>query len=168
MGESSLAAQHELEVCRAADTGSGSFSLDYRVLLKASPERVFQALTEEVHHWWPHTYRDNPRSIVLEPQVGGRFMELWDSQGRGVLLGQVEIFDPPTTLRVRGAIGMNLAVDVVYTITLSEQDGGTLLHEAARVSGETSERLREGMRKGTETEYGEHLRAWVEQGIALR
>jgi hypothetical protein len=107
--------------------------------------------------------------VVLEPQLGGRFMELWDKAGAGVVYGHVEIYDPPRTLRIRGSVGMNLAVNVMWTLTLEvTASGGTLLRELARVSGETSERLREGMRKGTEDEYGVHLRNWLEQGIALR
>jgi len=168
MTEQAAANTQALDVCTAADTGSGSFSLDYRVRLNAPPERVFKALTDEVQQWWPHTYNDNPAAIVLEPQLGGRFMELWDSEGRGVLLGRVEIFDPPKVLRVRGSIGMNLAVDVVYTVTLEEMEGGTLLHEAARISGEVSERLKSGMRNGTESESGVHLRNWVERGESIR
>lgn len=155
-------------VCTATPS-EGGFVLDYQLELAAPPERVFHALTQEAGRWWPHTYRKEPQAVVLEARLGGRFMELWDDAGAGVVYGHVEIYDPPQMLRIRGSVGMNLAVNVMWTLTLeATASSGTLLRELARVSGETSERLREGMRKGTEAEYGTHLRNWLEQGIALR
>ena len=146
----------------------GAFEIDYQIWLNATPERVFTALTDEVNHWWPHTYKDDPLRIVIEPFVGGRFWEQFDESGRGVLYANVEVFDPPTTLRFRGAIGMNRAIQVVFTITLEAQDGGTVLRELTHVAGEVSERLQQGMTKGTEEEYAVHLRAWLEQGVSIR
>lgn len=155
-------------ICSALDT-EGGFALDYSLRLEATPERVFTALTAEAGRWWPHTYKQEPQAVVLEAWLGGRFMEQWDAEGSGVVYGHVEVYDPPRTLRIRGSVGMNLAVNVMWTVTLeAAADGGTLLREQARISGETSARLREGMRKGTEDEYGVHLRNWLEQGVALR
>ncbi len=159
-------AQTSLEVCSVADF-DGGFSLDYSIRLEAPRERVFTALTDEIHHWWPHTFNDKPYRIILEPQIGGRFMEHFDESGRGVLYGLVEIFDPPAMLRIRGSVGMGRAVNVFWTVTLKEEDGSTLLREQCRVSGDTSAGLREGMRRGTEAEY-ETLRQWIEAGTAIR
>jgi uncharacterized protein YndB with AHSA1/START domain len=155
-----------LEVCTAL-AANGAVTLDYSIQLAASPERVFAALTTEVERWWPHTMRERPHGIVLEPQLGGRFMELWDANGSGALYGHVEIYEPPRLLRIRGSVGMALAVNVMWTVSLAESAGGTLLREVAHISGEVSDRLAEGMRGGTETEY-QALRAWLEQGTALR
>lgn len=155
-----------LEVCTAEDF-EGGFELDYSIRLQAPRERVYQALTEEIHRWWPHTTREQPHRIVLEPQIGGRFMELYDDSGRGVLYGVVEIYDPPATLRIRGSVGMGRAVNLFWTVTLKDENGASLLREQCRVSGDTNERLREGMRRGTEEEY-EVLKRWVEEGVALR
>jgi len=162
-----LVQDYELEVCTATDT-NGGFALDYRIELAAPPERVFAALTSEIGRWWPHTWRADAQAVVLEPQLGGRFMELWDDAGAGVVYGHVEVYAPPHTLRIRGSVGMNLAVNVMWTITLEERNGTTMLREVARVSGETTERLKAGMRKGTEEEYGVHLRNWLAAGTALR
>ncbi|MCC7477269.1 SRPBCC domain-containing protein [bacterium] len=151
----------------AARPFEGGFELDYSLRLAAPRERVFAAMTDEVHHWWPHTVREQPHRIVLESQIGGRFMELFDEQGRGVLYGLVEIFDPPAMLRIRGSVGMGRAVNLQWTVTLSDEGGSTLLREQCRVSGDISDTLREGMRKGTETEY-EALRQWIEAGTAIR
>lgn len=153
-------------VCSATDFEQG-FELDYGIVLSASPERVFRALTDEVHRWWPHTMRENPHRIVLEPQIGGRFMELYDEQGSGALYGLVEIYEPPTTLRIRGSVGMGLAVNLLWTVTLTPAGEGCRVRELCRVSGDTSQRMREGMRRGTEAEY-EILKRWVETGEALR
>jgi hypothetical protein len=161
------ASADELGVCQATES-SGGFVLDYRIHYAALPERVFAALTSEVGRWWPHTWKDDALAVVLEPRLGGSFMELWDEAGAGVVYGHVEVYDPPRCLRIRGSVGMNLAVNVMWTVTLEAQAGGTLLRELARISGETSPRLMEGMRRGTEEEYGVHLRAWLEQGTALR
>src|SRR5690606_363704 len=103
----------EIVESRMPEAGS-AFEIDYQIWLNADPARVFRALTEEVHQWWPHTYSENPHRIVVEGFVGGRFWEQFDDSGRGVLYAHVEVWDPPTTLRFRGAVGMGRAVNVVF------------------------------------------------------
>ena len=151
----------------AAEVTDGGFELDYSIQINATRQRVFDALTTDVHRWWPHTVSETPHQIVLEPQIGGRFMELFDDAGRGVLYGVVEIYDPPATLRIRGSVGMGRAVNLFWTITLEDTGGGCRVREQCRASGDTTERLMEGMRRGTEEEY-EVLRRWVEEGVAVR
>lgn len=163
-----LDAARQLEVCSSRAADGGGFEFEYAIVLKAAPERVFTALTDEVGRWWPHTHYASPHSIVLEPQIGGRFMELRDAAGHGVLYGHVEIYDPPHTLRIRGTVCMEVAANMLWTLRLAEHAGGTLLTESCRISGQVSERMRAGVCKGTEAEYGVHLRNWLERGEALR
>jgi uncharacterized protein YndB with AHSA1/START domain len=161
-------ATRTLGVCEATPIDSGAFSLDFSIRIGGSVERVFEAVSTDVGRWWPHTYREAAHDVVMEPRIGGRFMELFDATGRGALYGLVEVWDPPAALRIRGAIAMPLAVNVVFTITLTADGDGTILREQCSVSGQVSEGLREGMRVGTEEMYEQELRAWVERGEALR
>jgi uncharacterized protein YndB with AHSA1/START domain len=155
-------------IAEAAELDGGGFTINYEVLIAAPPERVFAGLTDEVHQWWPHTITERPHLVAVEKFIGGRFYEQFDADGRGALYAIVEIYHPPSLLRFRGSIAMDLAVQVVFTLRLEAHEGGTRLTEETHVAGETSAQLREGMTRGTEEEYGVHLRAWLEQGIAIR
>ena len=50
------------------------FHIQQEVEILASPERVFEALTSEIHHWWFECTSPGAK-MVIEAQVGGRFFE---------------------------------------------------------------------------------------------
>jgi uncharacterized protein YndB with AHSA1/START domain len=68
----------------------------------ASPERAFEAFTNEIGAWWrPNqlfqfvTGRDG--IVAFEPGVGGRFTETY-SDGRVFEIGRIEVWEPPSRL----------------------------------------------------------------------
>jgi uncharacterized protein YndB with AHSA1/START domain len=70
-------------------------------LIAAPPDRVWRALTADLGRWWTAPYfvdPDHVTGLVLEPGVGGRFMECWGEPGQGYLLGQVVEWLPPLRL----------------------------------------------------------------------
>ena len=84
-----------------AEIGQITMELD----IDATPERVWQALTDDIDHWWPAEFyaggEHGKRRFVLEAQPGGRMYEQWD-YGGGVLWGTVICADPNTLLQVVG------------------------------------------------------------------
>lgn len=90
--------------------------IDVEMRFRASPERIFRAVTQESLEWFPHTYgEDRVQGIVLEPRVGGAHYEDWGG-GAGHLYGQVTVFDPPRAWATRGRIMPGSTLDTAYEV----------------------------------------------------
>jgi uncharacterized glyoxalase superfamily protein PhnB len=70
------------------------------VEVSVDPDTAFQAFTEEMDLWWvrgPINYFDSARAcgLVCEPGVGGRIVEIYDSNsGQGLELGRITVWEP--------------------------------------------------------------------------
>jgi DNA-binding transcriptional ArsR family regulator/uncharacterized protein YndB with AHSA1/START domain len=90
--------------------------IETELRFRATPERLFRALTEETLEWFPHTYGgDRVRAIVVEPRVGGAHYEDW-GDGMGHLYGHVTVFDRPRTYATRGRITPGTILDTRYDL----------------------------------------------------
>ena len=85
------------------------------VLVAVEPHEAFRVFTEEIDQWWRRgpAYRvagTRPGVIHLEPGVGGRLYESFETQGgtRVVATGRVLAWEPPTRL-VFESRGVNFA-----------------------------------------------------------
>src|SRR5262245_41948716 len=75
--------------------------LEAELRLRATPERVFEVMTEETLSWFPHTYGgERTKAVVFEPRLGGTVYEDWGA-GAGHLYGQVTAYDPPHACSMR-------------------------------------------------------------------
>lgn len=123
----------------------------HEVEIAAPPERVWEALVDEVDEWWDpaHTYSGDAQNMqfgMLGP-LGGLWEDLDDgssSRAIGAVRGIVRHMDfdmvrPPKTLRLRGALGplQPLAVVGSMTFDLAAMDTAS---EAAE-NGNTHTRL---------------------------
>ncbi|MDX1746107.1 MAG: hypothetical protein R3324_09240, partial [Halobacteriales archaeon] len=70
---------------RVDETPVTRFSFELEVTLTGSPEAIYDAITGDVSAWWDHRFSDEPHSFVLEARPGGRFLEVFDESGDGVL-----------------------------------------------------------------------------------
>ena len=71
------------------------------ITIAAPPERVWKAWVEEMNAWWTKPYsndHDRVTGLLLEPRLGGRYIEKWGENGEGFLIGQVTEWLPPTRL----------------------------------------------------------------------
>jgi uncharacterized protein YndB with AHSA1/START domain len=157
----------ERDVCTLVQENVNGVSLEWEIWVAASPERVWEALTAGVHHWWEHSYSDKPLRIVLEPTFGGRFYEQFDEQGNGALYSTVTYCEPPHMLRYSGNQGMRGAVVNTSTYWLEEQEGGTRLRKRMDVLGDIPPETREGYRKGG-ARLHVCLKQYIEQGTTVR
>ncbi len=77
--------------------------------------------------WWhpDHTYSGKSENLSLDLQAGGLWREDWD--GGSVSHGTVIYVKPGSTLRMNAPFGplQEMAVNVVWTITLTRTEGGT-------------------------------------------
>jgi uncharacterized protein YndB with AHSA1/START domain len=137
--------------------------LEAELRFRATPERVFHALTEQVAEWFPHSYgEDRVKAIVMEPWVGGSYYEDW-GDGMGHLYGQVTVYDRPHRLCLRGRIMPGTILDTEYTI---EQHGEETVLSMSKVAvGPMTEEEASGVQRfGDISRFAEPLRLVVEAG----
>jgi len=98
------------------------FSYELGIYVAAPPPKVWQALTLDIDHWWNYRLRDRTRCII-EPGVGGRWMQAWDSGG--ALFGTFTVWDPPHVLVVSGPLAMTKPAHNRLEFELVPADTGT-------------------------------------------
>ena len=92
------------------------FSFAIPVVLPGTPTEIFDAATGDITGWWDHTFSGKPKALVLEPKVGGHFIELFDDQGNGAQHAEVIYCERPKKIRFEGPLGLSgTAVDLVCT-----------------------------------------------------
>ena len=70
------------------------------VIVDATPEDAFAIFTDEIGLWWRQNTRywndpDRGLYVRIEPGVGGRFLEVYDSEtGTGFEAGRVTVWEP--------------------------------------------------------------------------
>ena len=70
------------------------------VEVATDPGRAFRLFTEEIGRWyrsgrWSWNDPERARTILIEPGVGGRWLEVWDeTTGEGYELGRVLVWEP--------------------------------------------------------------------------
>src|SRR5262245_56111504 len=100
----------------AKTVGVNAFSFDVPVVLPGTPEEIFDAATGDITGWWDHTFSGKPKALVLEPKVGGHFIELFDDKGNGAQHAEVIYCERPKKIRFEGPLGLSgTAVDLVCT-----------------------------------------------------
>ena len=129
--------------------GTGSevrtIELANELRFRATPERVYRALTTETLSWFPHTYGgERVLRIVFEPRVGGALYEDW-GDGRGHLYAQLVEFDPPLHWMTRGRLHAGTILDTTYDL---EADGDhTILRTSKTAIGPMTNDEAAGIRR---------------------
>jgi uncharacterized protein YndB with AHSA1/START domain len=152
-------------------SSESSINVAMNVTIAAEPLRVFSALTTGVSMWWgfPYIEREDASDLVMEPRLGGRFLERWSRDGtenHGALLGLVVAIDKPRLLRIQGSFGMSKnSILGLLSIELTATKEGTLLHLTFHAHGnfDEGEQLRFG--RGWHDLAG-RLKFFVEEGHA--
>ena len=122
--------------------------LAYELRIAASPQRVFEVMTQRSLDWFPHTHGgDRVVRVVLEPRPGGWHYEDWGAES-GHLYGHVTVYDPPRGWATRGRLTPGTILDSQYE--LSEQPGGVLVRVTKVATGPLTEEEAAGV-----TEFGD-------------
>ena len=106
-------------------------NIEQSIVIDASPERVWQALTGEIASWWSAPYlRDSSRAkgLTMEPYVGGRLMEPWDEKGAGYLLGHIVEWLPPERLACTWMEKSWSGISTLVSFELTPSGKSTHLH----------------------------------------
>ena len=112
-----LATPAAAKVTRSSAT---AFTIEDSVVVPGTPEAVFDAMTGDISGWWDHTFSPKPKRLVIEPRVGGAFLEIFDEAGNGTQHATVTYVDRGKRLRFVGPLGLaGQAIEMVHTIDLS-------------------------------------------------
>lgn len=119
------------------DAQPGGFTVrESRVI--AAPAAAVWAVLVRPADWWSseHTFSADARNLTLSAKPGGSWEESLRSGG-GVRHMVVVLADPPTALRLEGALGPLQALGVTghLTFKLTAEAGGTLVTETYDVGG---------------------------------
>jgi uncharacterized protein YndB with AHSA1/START domain len=139
--------------------------IEQAVLIEATSEHVFEALTSDVGAWWSHRFSAEAREVRLEPWVGGRFHEAFGANGEGALYATITYIKHGEVLRLSGPMGMPGPVVGVIGYTLEPQGGATLLKLSHRIIGHVSEEQRQRYTDGWRELLDTRLKVFVEQGV---
>lgn len=99
-----LAGQADLDPAVAATTVS-SISIRVETTLPGPPEWVYDQITGDVSEWWDHRFSEDPHQFVLEARPGGRFIEIFDETGDGVIHANVIWAQRGKRIRFEGPLG---------------------------------------------------------------
>ena len=146
-----------------SETSAMTAAVEKTLILAASPERVWRALTDpaELARWFPD-------STDLEPRVGSTGTFDWEAHGKYAV--RVERIEPPGLLVWTWARDANVGLDEGPRTTIEwrlepRPDGGTTLR--LRESGFTDAKYRDGNDEGWDKELGE-LVDYLEAEVAGR
>ena len=100
------------------------FSYEIGIYLPAPPPQAWIAFTRDIDVWWTYRLRDRTR-CVIEPVVGGRWMQEWDNGG--ALFGNFTVWDPPNLICVVGPLAMTRPAHNLLEFQFEPADTGTKL-----------------------------------------
>lgn len=114
----------------ARPDGIERFAYEVSIFLPVPAPRAFSAFVNDLDRWWTFRLRDRTRCII-EPHVGGRWMQEWDNGG--ALFGNFTVFDPPKMLVITGPLAMTQPAYNRVEFRFEPVEGGTklwVLHQA--------------------------------------
>jgi uncharacterized protein YndB with AHSA1/START domain len=118
-----------------ADSQANGFSLDQKITIKATPDKVYAAFIDPAK-WWSagHTFSGDAKNMSFDARPGGCWCETLPNGG-GVLHMTVVYVAPGKVLRMRGALGpfQSTGMEGAMTVTFdaakpgdkSKSSGGT-------------------------------------------
>jgi DNA-binding transcriptional ArsR family regulator/uncharacterized protein YndB with AHSA1/START domain len=152
--------QEEIMVTQAPTVTGETIEAEIRI--EADAGTVWRALTTEIGEWWPHRFRDDVGTVVLEPVVGGRFFERYDADGGGALYATVTHVEPERILKVSGPMGLEGAALYVKTYRIEPDGDATIVRSSASMLGWLPEGTGGNYREGN-AETLRILKAYVER-----
>jgi len=161
----SVFAVAQISPAETKELKTGAFQVQQELVLPASPEAVYDAITGDISGWWDHSFSEHPKKLFIEAKPGGGFWEIFNDAGDGVLHATVIAAERGKQLRFRGPLGFSgQAVDLVTTYDLSPDPAGTKLRLTCNVAGQ----MEDGEDKIVEAVWYhflfERLKPYIESG----
>jgi len=147
------------------DLKTGAFQVQHELLLPASPEAVYDAVTGDISGWWDHSFSQHPKRMYIEAKPGGGFWEIFNDAGDGVLHATVIVAERGKMIRFTGPLGLSgQAVNMVTTYEFFPDPAGTKLRLTCNVAGQ----IEEGEEKAVDAVWHhflvDRLKPYIESG----
>jgi DNA-binding transcriptional ArsR family regulator/uncharacterized protein YndB with AHSA1/START domain len=150
----------------SATTACGFINIELEIKIKASPNRVFDAITAEIDKWWAYRVCRDGLPMKLEAWPGGLFVES-DRDGNGLVWGRVLQIVRPTIIRIEEPMGnMPLPRSGAHIYKLVADGEYTIVRLTCQQMGQLSEKDKACLESGWKELLETHLRKWVEDGVA--
>ncbi|QBD75538.1 metalloregulator ArsR/SmtB family transcription factor [Ktedonosporobacter rubrisoli] len=136
--------------------------IEMEIPIKASPQRIFKALTYDIAAWWDRehcTYHQG--QMVLEPELGKRYYEKW--AGGEALFGIVTLIEPDRVLELEGTLGMNKPAQGVARYELIAQGETTLMKFSHHAFGDFTPNTQQDFESGWRNMFEYCLRPLLEK-----
>ena len=126
------------------DSSPSGFTNENSAIVPVNAVTVWDALVHEVDSWWPkdHSWWGKESKFTIDARAGGCFCEITgDRQAQHL---QVVFVNPPTLLRMTGALGpmQGMGLSGVLEWRLQTTAGGTRITLWYRAGGYTPDDLR--------------------------
>jgi uncharacterized protein YndB with AHSA1/START domain len=131
-------------------------------VINAPKARVFKALTQEVGTWWSHGFEKDSK-ISLDLRLGGHFKEEYKNGG-GCLFAVVRWWRPDEAIELEGSMAFDGAVQGLFSYTLEEKGGTTLIKFEHKFFGMMSDEAKGQYNQGWDELLGRDLKNWIENG----
>jgi DNA-binding transcriptional ArsR family regulator/uncharacterized protein YndB with AHSA1/START domain len=135
------------------------------IQIAGTPATVFAALTKDVGGWWgPPFVTARATSLVVDPRLGGMFLERWENGGQ--VIASVTGWAQDEHLQLTGSFHMGVGIGVA-AFDLAESGAGTLLRFSFQAIGVVDAEVAEAMSGGWADLVGSRLKELVETGTRL-
>ena len=146
-----------------------NFVVEQEIVLPASPEALYDAVTGDISGWWDHHFSEKPKKLYIEAKPGGGFYEIFNDAGDGVLHATVIYAERGRRLRFAGPLPFSgQPVELAVTFDLKAESTGTRFHVTCSAAGP----LAQGSDRVVEAVWHhflfERLKPYIESGEYLK
>lgn len=150
-----------LELKPMSDPTFRVVKIELEIDIAAPPELVFDALTKNLDHWWPH--RMNPAGVVRhDAKLGGTIAEEWE--GGGALHGQIVVYDFPRRCSSTAVGFMGGTYTAANDDVVEPTETGCRYKKSLRMWGDVPEEIETMFRQGAASLMKVALKAYCEEG----
>jgi uncharacterized protein YndB with AHSA1/START domain len=143
----------------------GKFRIEQDLILPATPNEVYDAVTGDISGWWDHAFSGHPKKLYVEARPGGGVYEIFDDAGNGALHATVIYADRGKRLRYTGPMGFSgRAIDLVTSYDLAADGAGTKFHLTVTATGDVDEPLAAAVDGVWHHFLDERLKAYITSG----
>jgi uncharacterized protein YndB with AHSA1/START domain len=150
---------------RIIKSSPAGFTIVHELVLPVPPEEAYDAMTGDISGWWDHSFSEEPAVLFIEAKPGGRFYELFDDSGDGVLHATVTYAQRGKLLRYEGPLGLaGNPFTLVMTFVFEPTKEGTSIGFTASSMGMMEDGWDEAVDGVWYHFLFEQLKPWVEAG----